>query len=67
MPPPTQNTLHPAMFSSPSLMLRGGGRGVGLAARNVNRGDRRSVSAVSVYATYATYAAYQVARPNATP
>ena len=37
--PLTQNTLHPAAISSPSLMPRGGGRGVGLAARNVNRDD----------------------------
>ena len=28
-PPPTQNTLHPALFSSPSLKPRGGGRGWG--------------------------------------
>ena len=35
MPPSTQNTLRPAMSSSPSLMPRGGGRGVGLVARRV--------------------------------
>ena len=38
MPPPTQIALHPAVFGSPSLTRRGGGWGVGFAARNVNRG-----------------------------
>ncbi len=39
MPPPTQNTLRPAALSSPSLACWGRGRGMGFAARNVNRGD----------------------------
>lgn len=37
--PPTQNTLDPAMFSSLSLISRGGGRWVGLIFRKVNRGE----------------------------
>ena len=37
MPPPTQNTLRPAALSSPSLACWGRGRGMGFAARNVNR------------------------------
>ena len=35
-----QNRLRPEVFSSPSLMPRGGGRGVGLANRSVSRRGR---------------------------
>ena len=39
MPPPTQNTLRPAAFNSPSLFMGEGAGGWGFVARNVNRGE----------------------------